>query len=345
MPSASSPVDKPSKPRLTPARPAGAEEGEAYLPRIPWRWVLLGTISVATVIGGQMLSSRKKADALRSQIVQVHEQQLAEPARRYLAFRGKLESWIAAAASRTPDSYADKRLRITGLRSGKGLYLRLPAKDAGSAKGIAKAAKVMEGDLVASCLGLVPASARGLWEKGEFLTPEWLASVRKDEGVMQLRVTDEVLARHIKADLPAVLHMLRSDWFLLALEQGPSRRTDPVDVFLWDLRSGDQLLRGRVQPSGVLLSARIASAGSTQRQALPTDPHGGAADDCSLAAQIKQLAGIPAVSVENMPGVPAAPNAATKSSPTAPAAPAAPAKPTPLAEDETPVVDAPPTAP
>lgn len=339
MSSVTSPADKPQKPRLAPARPAAAQESEAYLPRIPWRFVVLGAISLATVIAGYTLSERKKADALRSQIVLVHEQQLAEPARRYLAFRAKLESWVASAASRAPDSYADKRLRITGLRTGKGLYLRLPAKDAGTAKGIAKAAKAMEGDLVASCLGLAPASARGLWEKGEFLTPEWLAEARKDEGVMKLRVTDEMLARHIRSDLPAVLNMLRSDWFLLAIEQGPSRRQGAVDVFLWDLRSGDQLLRGRVHPSGVLLSARIASAGATERQPLPNDPRGAAADDCSLAAQIKQLAGLPAVNVENMPGVPIVPTAA------APAAPA-PTAPKPLAEDETPVVDAPsPAAP
>lgn len=342
MSSASSPADKPPKPRLAPARPTAADEGEGYLPRIPWRFVIVGVVSVATVAAGYTLSERKKADALRSQIVQVHEQQLAEPGRRYRAFRDKLERWIAASASRAPDSYADKRLRMTGLRSGKGLYLRIPAKYAGSAKAIASAAKVMEGDLVASCLGLVPASARGLWEKGEFLTPQWLANARKDTGVMQLRVTDEVLARHIRADLPAVLNMLRSDWFLLALEQGPNRREGKVDVFLWDLRSGDQLLRGRVQPSGVLLSARIASAGATARQALPSDPRGAAADDCALAAQIKQLAGIPAASIENMPGVAPPPEAAATPTAAAPAAAAEAAR-KPLAEDETPVVDAPKT--
>ena len=332
MSSATSPAGKPDKPRLAAARPAAAQESEAYLPRIPWRFVILGAISLVTVITGYTLSERKKADTLRSQIVLVHQEQLAEPKRRYLAFRAKLESWITTAASRAPDSYADKRLRITGLRSGKGLYLRLSAKQASSATSIAKAANAMDGDLVASCLGLAPASARGLWEKGEFLTPEWLAEARKDEGVMKLRVTDEMLARHIRADLPAVLNMLRSDWFLLAIEQGPSRRQGAVDVFLWDLRSGDQLLRGRVHPSGVLLSARIASAGATERQALPNDPRGAAADDCSLAAQIKQLAGMPAVNVENMPGVPVLP--------IAPAA-AARAAAKPLAEDETPVVGAP----
>jgi hypothetical protein len=335
MSSASS-ADKPAKPRLAAARPAAAEESAAYLPRIPWRFVILGAISVITVVAGYTLSERKKADALRSQIVQVHEQQLAEPARRYLAFRQKLEKWIGAAAARPPDRYADTRLRITGLHSGKGLYLRMPAKAAGSAKTIAAAAKAMDADLIASCLGLSPASARGLWEKGDFLDPQWLASARKDTGVMKLRVTDEVLARHIRADLPAVLNMLRTDWFLLALEQDDNRHVGPVDVFLWDVRSGDQLLRGRVQASGVLLSAHIASAGANNpRQALPDDPRGMTAGDCSLAAEIKQLAGLPAVTVESFQGTSPAPEAAAT-------APAGAAAPPPLADDETPVVADPP---
>ena len=110
MSSATSPAGKPDKPRLAAARPAAAQEGEAYLPRIPWRFVILGAISLLTVITGYTLSERKKADALRSQIVMVHQEQLAEPTRRYLAFRAKLEGWIAASASRTPDSYADKQI-------------------------------------------------------------------------------------------------------------------------------------------------------------------------------------------------------------------------------------------
>ena len=79
MPATTGPSDNPDKPRLKPARPTGADESEAYLPRIPWRIVLLGVLSIGTVAAGHILSERKKADALREQIVMVHEQQLAEP--------------------------------------------------------------------------------------------------------------------------------------------------------------------------------------------------------------------------------------------------------------------------
>ena len=54
MPSADSPAAKPGKPRLVPARPAEADESAAYLPRIPWRFVVIGAMSVVTVPSSAM---------------------------------------------------------------------------------------------------------------------------------------------------------------------------------------------------------------------------------------------------------------------------------------------------
>jgi hypothetical protein len=288
------------------------------MPRLPWRWIVLGTLSVTTVITGYAISQQRKADALRSQIVQVHEQ-LAEPARRYLEVRNRLEDWIVAAASKAPDSYADKRLRIPGLRSGRGLYLRLMAKDAASKPAIEKGAIAMDADAIPACLGLAPESARGLWQKGEFLKPEALDETKQENGVMKLRVADTVLARHLQADLPAVLNMMRSDWFLLVLQQAESRHEQPVDVFLWDMRTGTQLLRGRVQSSGVLIGARIQLKDAHARGATPGERGGAMADDCTIAAQIKQLAGTAAPSVEHVPALGAgdagAPEAETPKTP------------------------------
>ncbi len=306
-------------PRLIPARPAADQEAAGYMPRIPWRLLLLGTLSVGTVATGYWVSQRHKAEALRSQIIQVHEQELAEPARRYLELRGKLEGMILEAASRAPDDFADRRLRLSGLRAGKGLYLRLTAKDAASRQGIEKGADAMEGDAIPSCLGLAPASARGLWEKGAFLAPDFVKRVRKSSGVMPLRVLDTMLANHIRTDLPVVLNLMRSDWFLLVIQQGESRREQPVDVFLWDLRSKQQLLRGRVQAAGVLLSVRVKSkdAPPGPRRA-PDQLEAATANDCSIAAKIKALAGAPLASVENeQPPLPAAP--APAATPNAPA--------------------------
>jgi hypothetical protein len=108
--------------------------------------------------------------------------------------------------------------------------------------------------------------------------------------VLSLRVQDEMLSRRIRADLPSVLGLTRSDWFMLVLQEGENRRDDPVRVFLWGLAQGELLLRARVQSQGVLLTTRILS--KTTTQAPPIDPdraHSGAANDCSIASQIKAL--------------------------------------------------------
>jgi hypothetical protein len=291
---------KPSKPitRLTPARPDLREESaSAYLPRIPWHFVLLATLSLATVIGGFYWKEQRKAADLRASILRVHETELAEARNAYLQVRNRLEGLIMGAAA-APDTLADsvdKRLRLTGLRKGNGLYLRLPLTEAHSKESIAQAAKSMVPDMIANCLGLAPSSARGLYEKGEFLLPAFVADIKHESNVLKLRVKDEVLSRHIRADLPSVLGTLHADWFMLVLQEGDDRREAPVRVFLWDLNEGEMLLRARVKSQGVLLISRILSLGLNPNAAQPGGERtNGAANDCSIASALKALTSKPA---------------------------------------------------
>jgi hypothetical protein len=280
-----------SKPvqRLVPARPDTRDDTSAYLPKIPWRFVLLGALTVTTVMGGYYWKEQRKAGELRAAIIRVHETELAQAREAYVGLRNKLEGLVLSAAGARADDQIDRRLNIPGLRSGSGLYLRLPLAQAQTKAGIAEGAKEMAPDLIASCLGLSPTSARGLYENGEFLLPSYLADVKKQTSVMHLRVQDEMLSRHIRADLPSVLGLMRSDWFMLVLQEGENRRDAPVRVFLWDLAHGDLLLRARVQSQGVLVSSHILSQGSPARTALPSERNTGAANDCSIASQLKQL--------------------------------------------------------
>jgi hypothetical protein len=282
-------MSKPER-RIAPARPVVRDESSAYLPRIPWRIVLLGTLSVLTVIGGYTWKERRKALELREQIVRVHETELSEARAAYLAVRDKLDGLVLAAASGPSETQVDKRLNIPGLRSGNGLYLRLPLSAAQNKKDIAEGAKGMDGDMIPTCLGLSPSSARGLYDKGEFLLPEFLDAVRDETSVMHLRVQDQMLSRRMRADLPSVLGQLRADWFMLVLQEGENRRDAPVRVFLWDLAHDELLLRTRVQSQGVLLTSRILSSGLTAPVTTPDrERTTGAANDCSIASQLKQL--------------------------------------------------------
>jgi hypothetical protein len=281
-------ADKPQ--RLVPARP-DVEESKAYMPRVPWRLALLAVLSIALVIVGYRWKEQRKADQLRATIVRAYDGELGEARAAYTAMRAKLEALVLSAASSGTDTLVDPRLHLPGLRSGQGLYLRLGLADAGSKAGIAKGAKAMTPDLIATCMALAPVSARGLYEKGEFLTDKWLEDTKKLQGVMQLRVQDEMLSRHLRADLPSVLGLLRADWLMLVLQEGVNRKVAPVRVFLWDLKRETLLLRTRVQAQGVLLTTRILSKDAPYSPALAEQgKESGGANDCSISSQLKALA-------------------------------------------------------
>jgi hypothetical protein len=275
------------------------ERRPAYMPRFPWRWILAFAALATLIVGGYQLRQRMRADALRSQILESHDRNLRPLAERYVAFRERLERWvIGAAQAGEPEPWVDPRLRISGLHSGEGLYLRLLASEAGDPAAIASGARLMGADALTRCLGIAPASARGLFEQGGFLTRSWVDEVRSTSDFMRLRVLDEQLARSSEVDVPVIASLLRAEYFLLVLQQGASRRDSPVDVYLWDLRQERQLLRTRIRANGILLPVRLRFEGAPAGAAAPPPPlFSAGAHDCSIAAQIKAMTGEPAMEV------------------------------------------------
>ena len=220
--------------------------------------------------------------------------ELTEIAERYLAYRRRIEELVQQAhEAGEPDNWADPRLNFEGLRSGEGLYLRIPADWADTSERIEGAALAMDRDAITRCLGISPMSVRGLYENGYFLTPEWADQISREQDLMQLRVLDDQLRRHILVDAPVVATMMQeARWFLLVLQQGENRRDHPVDVYLWDLRRNQQLLRARVQGRGLLVPVRLRFEGTTA-PAAPGRPQvqSGGANDCSIASEIRALTG------------------------------------------------------
>ncbi|MFK7991991.1 MAG: hypothetical protein AB8I08_38595 [Sandaracinaceae bacterium] len=297
------PDDPPTdEPALRPARPDAPGEGRAaFGPRIPWKWIILGVVGIGAVFASYFVRRDARKEALRDQMVVLHETQLTEVSERYLAFRQRIEGYVQTAhEAGEPEEYVDPRLNIAGLRSGEGLYLRVPADFAVDQEHIESAALQMVPDAIGRCLGLAPVSVRGLYEKGYFLTPEWVDNLREEQDMMALRVLDDQLGRHVQVDVPVVLSMLQADWFMLVIQQGESRRNDPVDVYLWDLTRNQQLLRTRIQGRGLLIPVRMRFDGVNNARA-PGAPSAtsGAATDCSIASQIRALTGSEPVNFES----------------------------------------------
>jgi hypothetical protein len=282
-------MNEPGKPRLVPARPP-ALEGDGYLPRLPWRLLGLGGAVIGLVLLGYGYRQNQKARELRASILRTYEGELAAPRATMTAARQKLERLVvASAAKRGNDPYVAAGFDFAQLREGSGLYLRIAQQSAGDPSQLRAAARQMEPDWIPSCLGLDPQSAREIYEIGEFLTPEFVAHL-EDEGVMKLRVREDTVARRSASDLQKLLAAAGSRWFMLVLQEGPSRHDQPVRAFVWDLPSEKLLLAARVQSQGILLTSHILSQGvDPKSQPKLGDQSRAAANDCSIAAGVKRL--------------------------------------------------------
>jgi hypothetical protein len=291
---------------LRPARPDAEDQAEqSYMPKLPWKWILGVAVFLGVAIAIYQNRQREEASALRSAILNSYQGELAPVVARYKALSGKVHGLANWAANREgPVSYADPRLDLDALHKGKGLYLRVGVKDARKGRTeLAAAAAEMFPDAIARCLGLAPASAAELLARGSFLEPGWLDRTGSGAGVMKLRVVAEELRQRTKRDLPAVAEALHSQWFLLVLERGETRRDAPVDVYLWDLRKDQLLLSKRVQADGALVAARVAVAGVKPGH-YASGAQTGAAQDCSIASQLRAMTGSAATTFEANPPTP-----------------------------------------
>ena len=289
------PVDdggRTSGPRLKPAIP-DVDGKQPYMPRVPWKWIGLAALVVG-IIGSLLFYLGRKSDLeARTRIVATIEGPLAKPSKTYRSFRSKLEGWtIEVAKGGEPQKYVDERLRFSELHKGKGLYLRLREKDAQSPEQIAAAIEEFQIDAIPRCLGVAPTSLRTFYEQGRFLLPAWQDAAKTETESSQLEVLKMEIELRAKRDLPNLLEMTKFDYFLLVIQRGESRKNEPVDVFMWNLRTDEKLLSMRTQANGRLVPVRPPGAKGPAKAVSLDSP---AAHDCSIAAALKDAAGEPAL--------------------------------------------------
>lgn len=281
-------------------KPATFDEDEerTFAPKRPWKWVVGAAVALALVVGFYQWRDRSRILELRQEIATDYQADVMPVAARVNAFREQLEGWIMEVGQDTPETWVDPRLDLSGLHRASGVYLRLHADSTGESLAIRDSALTMEPDAITRCLGLAPLSLRGFYERSEFLTNVWLDDALAADTVLRLRVFQDEMARREERDLPLMTDMTQSDYFLLVLQHGENRHDAPVDVYLWDLRSDQLLLKTRAQANGTLIPARIAIGGPPTGITRPLPQRSGVAD-CSIASQIRAVTGAVAPSVVN----------------------------------------------
>ncbi len=275
-------------PELKPARPdVQSDERKGYMPFLPWRWIGGVGLFLALSIGTCQIRDKQETEALRETVLKAYDTDLKPIATRYQEVVDKIRTDTAgAAAQSSAATYIDPRLKFDALSSGKGLYLRINAEKAKQPLTNVEA----EPDAITRCLGLAPEQVGELLSKGSFLEKDWIERAKEADSVLRLRVIAEELRQRSQRDLPFVAEASQAAWFLLVLERGDNRRDAPVDTYLWDLRSNKLLMSTRAKANGGLVTARINVAGGKPGH-YGSGAQTGAAQDCSIASQMRTLAG------------------------------------------------------
>ena len=297
-----------SEPReLKPARPeVTGNDGKGYMPSLPWRWMAGVGVFLTLSIGTCHIRDKQETEALRSTVLHAYDDQLSGVAKRYQELVEKIRSDTAGAAARPEAStYVDPRLKLDALGSSKGLYLRVPASAVQDEKQIASASAEVLPDAIGRCLGLAPQPVAELFTRGAYLEKDWMDRAKEADSVLKLRVVAEELRQRSERDLGFLAEAVTAQWFLLILERGDNRRAAPVDAYLWDLRSNKLLLSARVKAAGSLVAARINVTGVKPGN-YASGAQTGAAQDCSIAAQLRALSGEAPPSFEHAPPTPRA---------------------------------------
>lgn len=261
------------------------------MPKVPWKWI--AALLAFGLLGYGYYSKREAeaAAAVRGAVLNAHKKDLAPLVSRYEELIGKINGWVVAAANADQvEPYVDPRLALDALHKGEGLYLRVSKEHGKTPDGLITGMDAAEPDAIARCLGLTPKPAAELYARGSFLTSKWIEQAEETDNVLKLRVIAEEIRQRTKRDVPFVAEAVRSKWLLFVLEHGDNRRDAPVDAYLYDLRTNKLLLRKRVQAQGVLISARIAVQG-VKPGAYATGAQTGAAQDCSIANELRALGG------------------------------------------------------
>lgn len=277
---------------LKPAHPDPLEPG--YRLRLPWPWIVGGVLLVAGLAIFQLVRSERETSLERAAIEGAFDGELAPVVKRYRDFRSKLEGWVVdAAKTGEVEDFVDPRLKIGALHRGNGVYLRIAKQNALSPEAVDTAIRKMGKDAITRCLGVTPESLRSFYEAGEFLMPPWRERVANEKSFERLKVLREDLSTRVERDLPLVLESTQADYFLFALQHdADDRHADLTDVYLYDLRTDELLLRKRAVSKGKLIPARIVVAGVKPPPPRPME-QSYVAGDCSIASQVKELTGEP----------------------------------------------------
>jgi hypothetical protein len=276
-----------------------------FRPRVRWVFWIPIAIFVVGMVTAYFITERRKERRLRTQLLSEHAlltESLAPP---YRELRGKIERLIVSAAGPWQGTYTAPGFTMQQLAREPVLYGRVRLNEVHNAREAAASIQHRYPDQVAACMGLEIEWVHQVYFRGDFLMPDYVESVRHEDGSMRLSALRQDLEFRLRRDTPDIVQWTRRRYLVLSVDEAALSIDGPTRVYVWDLRNEQILLRARGDSSdSMLIPVRIAGI-----------PGGGAPiphasdrltltqHDCAVANIAREQLGVEVLSLHNAPAL------------------------------------------
>lgn len=277
--------------RLRPVQYDEQAKKNVYRPKFPWKKALVLSAVVTLILAAYFWRQRVRGDAARAELQRMHAEQIQPVLTALGELRADIEEKAETGQAGAAERRVESGLKFSDLHGVPILYARVRAVELRTPDTVRASLVAKPKDAIGACLGLEMTSTSALYDVPDILQEKWLTSADETNDMLRLNIRHEQLEQAIHRELPALSELTKAAYLLLAVVQGHERDKDPVDLFLWDLRSDTLVLRSRTEARGRLIAAR-SQIGSAPRGAGPEERPLAAAD-CSIAAHLKAITGEP----------------------------------------------------
>lgn len=273
-----------------------------FLPKVNWRfWGPVLTVLVVFPSVWLYLRHRD-LEARRAELLREHATLTGTLAPRYNTARDRIEASILRSVGPYEGDLRDPAFTWEALSRESVLYARTRLGEIHDRADLAASVRHRYADQLLACLGVEFVWAREVFDKGAFLRPAYVDSVRGADTPERVNALRADLRVRMQRDREFISQGLERPYLVLAVDEGRISIEGPTRVYVYDLRDGRPLLRTRGEGNDlVLVPFRIAglpapAPGSARGPSPNVSQH-----DCAIANSVRHAIGVPVMGLMHGP--------------------------------------------
>ncbi len=265
-----------------------------FLPKVNWRFwgpVLFVLFAFPSV---WLYLRHRELEARRAELLREHASLTGALAPRYNTSRDRIEAAILRSVGPYEGDLRDPNFTWEALSREPVLYARTRLGEIHDRTDLAASVRHRYADQLLACLGLEFVWAREVFDKGAFLRPAYVDSVRGADTPERINALRADLRVRMERDREFITRGLERPYLVLAVDEGRLSIEGPTRVYVYDLSDGRPLVRTRGEGNDlVLVPFRIAGLPAPA----PGAPRGRSPNvsqhDCSIANSVRHAIGVP----------------------------------------------------